>query len=35
VAGTYKKSYLIDLRTLKCLSKYLFRERKLNNILER
>ena len=30
-----KRSSFIDLRTLKCLSKYLFKERNYNDILER
>ena len=31
----YKRLYLIKLRILLCLDKYLFRERKYNNIIER
>ena len=30
-----KKSYFMDVGTFKCLSNYLFRKRKYNNILDR
>jgi hypothetical protein len=35
VASTCKKSHLVELRTLRCLNKYIFRERKYKNILEK
>ena len=35
MVDTYKSSSLVDLKTLRCLSKYLFRERERNDILER
>jgi hypothetical protein len=35
IASTYKKFSFIDLGTLKCLSKYFFKKKKYNDILER
>jgi hypothetical protein len=35
VANTCKKFFLVEVRTLRYLNKYLFREKKCNNILER
>jgi hypothetical protein len=35
VANTCKKFFLVEMETLRYLNKYLFREKKYNNILER
>jgi hypothetical protein len=35
MTSTCKKSHLVEVMTLRCLNKYLFRDRKYNNILER
>jgi hypothetical protein len=35
VTSTCKKFYLVKVRILRCLNKYLFKERKYNNILEK
>jgi hypothetical protein len=35
VIGTCKKFLLVEVRTLRCLNKYLFGEKKYKNILER
>jgi len=35
VANTCKRSFLVEVGTLRCLNKYLFRERKYKNILEK
>jgi len=35
VIGICKKSLLVEVRTLRCLKKYLFGEKKYKNILER
>jgi hypothetical protein len=34
-AGACKRSLVVDVGTLRCLSKYIYRERKYNDILER
>ena len=35
MVGIYKKSHLMEVETLQYLNKYLFRERKYNNIIKK
>ena len=35
MASTCKRSLLVEVGNLRCLNKYLYRERKYNDILER